>query len=62
MMIAFMSWLISGSYYNIFLLSIFPGLVINFSVDSDPVLCEQKRKKLAGSKHGAPSELKSKNF
>ncbi|KAL9980225.1 hypothetical protein ACROYT_G008780 [Oculina patagonica] len=24
------------------------GLVINFSVDSDPVLCEQKRKKRAG--------------
>ena len=25
------------------------GLVVYFSVDSDPVLCEQKRKKRAGS-------------
>ena len=26
---------------------VFSGLVIYFSVDSDPVLCEQKRKKCA---------------
>jgi len=30
------------------LFSVSSGLVIYFSVDSDPVLCEQKRKKRAG--------------
>lgn len=57
-----LSWFISGSYCNIFRCPFFSGLVIDFSVDSDPVLCEQKRKKLASRKHGAPSELKLKNF
>lgn len=32
-------------------LSFFSGLVVYFSVDTDPVLCEQKRKTLASSNH-----------